>query len=160
MTDLKALNKRYKQAVNKIAADLAIPYGWLDGGCLVLSDALVLWGQGILKPGGVLRCPTGKSPYLDHAFAYHEDFEEGSCVLVDGDGFQTPHRMLNKIRTLTHDANEALYFSPCHALAKGVPANLKQSRLIAKTLEQLLGSLEDFLTLKTSCPTSRKCRTT
>lgn len=113
-------------------------YGWLDGGCLILCDALVEWGQGGIFPGGTLRLTGWGAAILDHAFAYAR-FTDAACVLMDGDGLQSEEGMRKKMRVLEHCNVDALRLEDCSKSAIGIPRDRKKSKAIAEGLLQEFG---------------------
>lgn len=56
-------------------------FGWMDGGCQILADAMVTWGQGALIYGAILsaRQDTWR---ISHVFVR----DRNTGLAIDGDG--------------------------------------------------------------------------
>ena len=136
------LGQRLKAVLARPAMLRHLPdYGWLDGGCLQLADALVIWSGGRLQVGGVLRSlPTGL-PFLDHAFAYYA--APGWAPIVwDGDGLQDEALLLEKLRRLEGAPWGAVQYQDCSRHAYGIPRHRPSSRAIAGALQSALGPFQ------------------
>lgn len=114
-------------------------YGWLDGGCLILCDAFVKWGNGALYPGGIVRKAKTGDSFLDHAFAFIESSDSQSRILIDGDGLQSSEVMRRKFSGMTYSKVQELVYSDCSRLAVSIPRNPSLSARIALSLEKAFG---------------------
>ena len=135
----KELSTRLRTVLDTIVGELDLSYGWMDGGCLILTQALVSWGEGAIKAGGALRVsPRGKS-FLDHAFAHALNPVSLMRVLIDGDGLQSERFMIKKLRPLAPSTCHYLSFTDCSKYAVGVPKNRAVSQYILTRLRADLG---------------------
>lgn len=116
--------------------------GWLDGGCLVLRDALVTWGQGALHPGATLRS-NGERLFVDHGFTWLE--LGGRRVIVDGDGVQDEHGLRRKLELLEHIRPEAVQYADCSAFVVGILRDPSLSDRLAHLLEKRFGQFRPHL---------------
>jgi|GEM_PF-3667829 len=110
--------------------------GWLDGGCLVLSDALVRWSGGTLRPGGTLRAKEDRL-FLDHAFAWI--VVDGAPCILDGDGLQSEYALRRKLELLEHAPPLEVRYSDCSGLAVGILRDSAASDRLATLLERRFG---------------------
>lgn len=133
------LGQALKRALARPAVRGLLPgYGWLDGGCLQLTDALVRWSGGGLEPGGALRRLSSGSPFLDHAFAFCR-LADGTPVLWDGDGLHDEALFREKLRRREGAPWRQLAYRDCAREAYGIPRHRATSPAIAAALAEALG---------------------
>lgn len=70
-------------------------WGWVDGGCLILTEALRKWSHGLLQPSAWVFDHQGQV-VVSHYAAKHRCSGSGD-VFIDGDGLSTESEMLAKL---------------------------------------------------------------
>lgn len=119
--------------------------GWLDGGCLILRDALVQWGNGYLHPGASHR--THRSiTFVDHGFAWLDVM--GHRLFIDGDGIQEESAFKEKLAVLQQHPTVDLRFDTSTERVVGIPVDPDASRTLAQLLSRRLGGFSPSLLTK------------
>lgn len=110
--------------------------GWLNGGCMILSHALVAWSQGALQQGACLRSKNGMK-YVDHAFAWCT--VDGERWLFDGDGLQLEPELRTKLNVREQITPEEIRYESCARLAFGILLDRKASRALVSVMQKRIG---------------------
>lgn len=111
--------------------------GWVDGGCFILREALILWSNDELNPGATLR-RRGDRLYVDHGFAWI-DVGAGR-VLVDGDGLQDEEGLRRKLEHLEGVRLPEVRYARCTEHAVGIPVDVARSKALAELLRRRFGA--------------------
>ena len=133
--------RRYLQSAQ--ALELLPGCGWLDGGCLILRDALTHWSKGALRAGASVRSHRSVT-YVDHGFAWFE--ANGQRILLDGDGLQDAAGLRQKLERLEGIQPAGILFSD-EALIVGILTDPKASRALADRLSRRFGGFSSDLIL-------------
>ena len=99
--------------------------GWLDGGCRVLSDALVVWLGSIARPLALVNTVGAVQHVVIQCGAYY----------LDGDGISDAATLLDRWRRLERIEAPALApFDPAAASAAGIRADAMMTAAVAQGL--------------------------
>jgi hypothetical protein len=119
---------------------------WLQGGCWILADALVIWGSGHLKAGGVVRHLEGtQRAFLDHAFVHLIPPGASTPVLLDGDGLAGELPFIQKMERICRITGFEVRYQDCSDLAVGIPQDKRASGNIAARLASRFGRFDPRL---------------
>jgi hypothetical protein len=118
---------------------------WMQGGCLILADALSTWSAGELKAGGVVRIHSDQTPFLDHAFAFLPLFGAASRVLIDGDGLAEARPFEQKLTQLYRIRDFEVRYQDCAQHAVGILRDRGASRRLAAQLADRFGRFDRVL---------------
>jgi hypothetical protein len=134
--------RRYLQS-NR-ALELLPGCGWMDGGCLILREALIFWSEGTLHAGASIRSRQSRA-YVDHGFAWLED--SNRRILLDGDGVQDVAGMCRKLERLEGVRPSEILFT-ADGLVVGIPIDTAASRALADRLYHRFGGFSIDLILQ------------
>ena len=121
---------------SKRASAVLPGFSWMKGGCLILADALEIWGAGDLRQGGALGRVRDRV-YLDHAFAWID--YEGRRWLIDGDGIQDEPVMRLKLGSRDASRPVTFRYSPSARYAVGIGRDRARSEVLTTLLGQRFG---------------------
>lgn len=119
--------------------------GWLDGGCLILREALVQWGSGELSPGVSARTREAKS-FVDHGFAWLD--LNGQRIILDGDGVQDEEGLQRKLELLEGVRPSQIHFGQHSSVVAGILVDQSASTLLADRLSRRFGRFSPDLISK------------
>ena len=99
--------------------------GWLDGGCRILGEAVVLW----LGPEAALTAVLGASGQTAHVLVRYRGW------LIDGDGLTRADTLIRRWLQVEHVAGAHLGSFERAPASPEIPSDREVSRRLAEQLE-------------------------
>lgn len=117
-------------------------FGWMDGGCRILADALVSWSEGDIR----LVITGSEEKGVSHAAGAMPlgNARDAMAVLLDADGVSAPEDMVEKLRALESSHGERLLAlgAKAESMADNLLSDSALSVRIGRMLAMRLGPYE------------------